>query len=55
MVAGLEKVYTVVAHQVCDAVLLCQAAGPDSRAEVFERLGFADTLDAEWMDLEETA
>jgi len=42
VVAPLQEVHAVSADEVHDAVLLVQAARPETWSEVFERLGFAD-------------
>ena len=42
MIPRLEKVDAIIADQVNDAVLLCQAAGPHAGGKVLQRFRLAD-------------
>jgi len=42
VIAGLQKVYPIVAHQIDEAMLLCQPAGPNACPQMLQRFGFAN-------------
>ena len=44
MIAGLQKINTLVSHPVHQSVLLRDTPGPTAREHVAERLGSTDTL-----------
>ncbi len=43
MIACLQKIDTIVAHNIDDAMFLRQASRPRAGSKVFQRLGLADT------------
>ena len=45
MIAGLEKIYALVADLIHKAMLLCEAPGPATGQEVLDWFGFAGALE----------
>jgi hypothetical protein len=43
VIASLEKIHPVIAHQVDEAMFLGQPTGPDTCREVLQRFGLANT------------
>jgi len=45
MISALEKIDSVLLHQVYDAMLMSQTSGPRSRGEIFQPPRFTDTAE----------
>ncbi len=44
MVSRLQEINSIVAHEINNAVFLCQSSRPTTRCEIFEWFRFANTI-----------